>query len=289
MKRIKPYSPENFERNFIAVVALLCALMLIYLGIQGPMFKGNIIYKTHPTVYNQLIAQDAVNTFVIAPILLIGSWGLFNRKKFAKYLLVSTPLFLFYYAISYGIGWEWMAPDYQGNSQLYFFHFLSVSIAALLIMFYCLDAFPARHKPRFKKNVLVVYSILFTVFMALFAMMWMKEIFQVFSTGTARGYDISPAAFWLVRFFDLGFSIPLAFISLYLLWLRPQTSFPVQMLLYGFFLSMSVVVNAMGLVMVINHDPSADLASNAVFVVLMLISFAGYIFILKGYQKRKAQ
>ncbi|MDY0151057.1 MAG: hypothetical protein RBS43_02150 [Candidatus Cloacimonas sp.] len=287
MKRIKLYSPENFERIFIAVIALVCAGLLIYLGIEGPMIKGNIMYKTHPSVYNQIIAQDAVNTFAIAPILILGAWGLFNRKRFGKYLLVLTPLFLFYYAISFGIGWEWMAQDYQGNSQLYFFHFLGVLISALLIMFYCLDAFPPRLKPRFKQKTLIIYSVLFSLFMALFAMMWMKEIFQVFATGTARGYDLSPAAFWLVRLFDLGFSIPLAFISLYLLWLRPQSSFPVQMLLYGFFLSMIVVVNAMVLVMYVNNDPSADIKSNLVFLILLLIVSAGYVFILKGYKKRK--
>ncbi|MDD2423605.1 MAG: hypothetical protein PHT37_05680 [Candidatus Cloacimonetes bacterium] len=288
MKRIQPYNPENFERIFIAVIALICAGLLIYLGIEGPLIKGNIVYRTHPTVYNQLIAQDAVNTFVIAPILILGAWGLLQRKRFGKYLLVLTPLFLLYYAISYGVGWEWMAPDYQGNNQLYFFHYLGVLISALLIMFYTLDAFPPRMKPRIKKKPLIIYSVIFTIFTSLFAMMWMKDIFTLFATGTTGGYDISPAAFWLVRFLDLGFSVPLAFISLYLLWLRPQSSFPVQMLLYGFFLSMSVVVNAMGLVMYLNNDPAADLKVNLVFLVLLLISITGYVFILKAYKKRKS-
>lgn len=287
MKRIQPYNPENFERIFIAVIALICTGLLIYLGIEGPLIKGNIVYRTHPTVYNQLIAQDAVNTFVIAPILILGAWGLLQRKRFGKYLLVLTPLFLLYYAISYGVGWEWMAPDYQGNNQLYFFHYLGVLISALLIMFYTLDAFPPRMKPRIKKKPLIIYSVIFTIFTSLFAMMWMKDIFTLFATGTTGGYDISPAAFWLVRFLDLGFSVPLAFISLYLLWLRPQSSFPVQMLLYGFFLSMSVVVNAMGLVMYLNNDPAADLKVNLVFLVLLLISITGYVFILKAYKKPK--
>jgi hypothetical protein len=287
MKRVKDYSPENLERNVIVVISLICAALLIYLGIKGPMFRGDIVYKTHPTINNQLIAQDAVNTFVIAPLLIIAAFALSARKRFAKYLLALTPLFLFYYAISYAIGWEWMAADYTGNSEHYFFHFLGVLISALLIMLYSLSAFPPRQKPHFKKKPLIVYSVCFTIFMSLFAMMWMKEIFELYANGTTRGYDLSPAAFWLVRFFDLGFSIPLAFISLYLLWMRPQSSFPLQMLLYGFFLSMSVVVNAMAGVMYLNHDPSFELSSSLVFVVLMFISAIGYYFILKGYSRRK--
>ncbi|MDD4309571.1 MAG: hypothetical protein PHO32_04265 [Candidatus Cloacimonetes bacterium] len=237
MKRVKPFNPEKFETNFIVAVALLCAGLLIYLGIQGPLFEGNIVYKTHSTVYNQLIAQDAVNTFIIAPILIIGALALYERKRLGRYLLVLTPLFLIYYAISYMIGWEWMAMEYQGNSQNYFFYFLGVMIAAILIMFYCLGAFPPRQKPRFTKRILVSYSAVLIVFLSLFAMMWSKEIFQVINTGTARGYDLSPTAFWLVRCFDLGFTIPLGFVSLYLLWVKPQSSMAVQMLFMGFSLA----------------------------------------------------
>ena len=287
MKPPKPFDPVNFERPFVALTSLICAVLLIYLGIQGPIFQNAIVYRTHPSVNNQLIAQDAVNTFLISPLLLLAAWGLYARKRFAKYLLALTPLFLLYYAISYMVGWEWMAADYSGNSQLWFFHYLGVMVAALIILFYSLSAFKARQKPHFSKRGLMIYSVIFTIFMAMFAAMWMKEIFEVFTKGTARGYDLAPTAFWLVRCFDLGFSIPLGFISLYLLWLRPQTTFPVQMLLYGFFLSMSVVVNAMGWVMMINHDPAADPMGNIVFVILMLISFFGYFYILRGYGKKK--
>jgi len=287
MKPPKPFDPVNFERPFVALTSLICAVLLIYLGIQGPLFQNAIVYRTHPSVNNQLIAQDAVNTFLISPLLLLAAWGLYARKRFAKYLLALTPLFLLYYAISYMVGWEWMAADYSGNSQLWFFHYLGVMVAALIILFYSLSAFKARQKPHFSKRGLMIYSVIFTIFMAMFAAMWMKEIFEFFTKGTARGYDLAPAAFWLVRCFDLGFSIPLGFISLYLLWLRPQTTFPVQMLLYGFFLSMSVVVNAMGWVMMINHDPAADPMGNIVFVILMLISFFGYFYILRGYGKKK--
>ncbi len=287
MKRVKDRSPEAFERNAIVLISLICAAILIYLGIKGPMFLGDIVYKTHPTVNNQLIAQDFVNVFAIAPILIIGAFALSAKKRYSKYLLILTPLFLMYYAISYALGWEWMAPNYSGNSEHYFFYYLAVLISAMLIMMYCLSAFSTHRKPHFSKRPLVIYSTCFAVFMSLFGMMWMKEIFTVFATGTARGYDLSPTAFWLVRTFDLGFSIPLGFISLYLLWVRPASSFPLQMLIYGFFLSMSVVVCAMAGVMYFNNDPSFEPASSAVFVILMAIVFGGYYYILKSYSKPK--
>lgn len=281
------YFGTEFERIFIAVVAIAAAAVLIYLTILGPMYQGRILFKTHPDVYNQLIAQDAVNMYFLAPILLIGAWGLLNRKRYAKYFLIATPLFLMYYAMSYAMGWEWKVESYTGNSHHYFFYYLYILVASLLIMLYSLHIFPSKQKPIFGKRGLLIYSSLMTIFMGLFAMMWMQEVFEVFATGTSRGYDLAPAAFWLVRTFDLGFSIPLALISVYLLWTHPQTTFPIQMLLYGFFVTMSVVVNAMGLVMYLNHDPAFEISSSVVFLILMLISILGYGYVIKGYHKKK--
>jgi len=283
----KSYMGTEFERIFVALLAIAAAAMLVYLAIAGPLFYGPIEYRTHPTVNNQLVAQDAVNMFFLAPLLLIGAWGLLHRKRYARYFLISTPLFLIYYTISYMIGWEWMAPAYSGNSHLWFFHFLFVLVSALVIMLYSLHIFPAKAKARFGKTGLRAYSAAYTVFLLLFAAMWCKEIFQVFETGTARGYDLSPTAFWLVRTFDLGFSVPLGFISLYLLWTRPESTLAIQMLFYGFFVTMSVVVNAMSLMMFLRHDPTFDAPSSVVFIVLMLIVMAGLVYILKGYGKKK--
>lgn len=283
----KSYFGTDFERLFVATLAFLCAAMLVYLGIAGPLFQGSIQYRTHPDVENQVVAQDAVNMFFLAPLLVIGGWGLLQRKRYARYFLISTPLFLFYFAISYMIGWEWMAPDYTGNSHLWFFHFLFVLVSALLIMLYSLHIFPAKTKARFGKTGLRVYSVVFSVFLALFAAMWCKEIFQVFTTGSTRGYAISPTAFWLVRTLDLGFCVPLGFISIYLLWTRLESTLAIQMLFYGFFVTMSVVVNAMALMMYLRHDPAFDGPGSMVFVILMIIVAAGLVYILKGYGRKK--
>jgi hypothetical protein len=275
-------APE-LERIFIILLAVATAATLVFLTILGPMYQGRISFRTHPTVLNQIIAQDAVNMYFLAPILLIGAWGLLYRKRYAKYFLISTPLFLIYYAISYGIGWEWMAPDYSGNSHLCFFYYLFVLIAALLIMLYSLQLFPAKARPSFGRRGLGVYSAVFILFLSLFALMWMREIFEVFRTGSTRSYDLAPTAFWLVRMFDLGFSVPLGFLSVYLLWTRPNTSLRIQMLFYGFFVTMSVVVNAMGLVMYLNRDPSFEMSSSLVFAALFLIVAAGLVYVLRGY------
>ncbi len=273
-----------FERVFVVLLTVMSGIILIYLAIIGPAFLGQIHYKTAEVINNQLVGQDIVNMFLLSPILIIGGIALFLKKQIARYLLIVTPLFLIYYVLSYTIGWEWSSAQYKGNSETYTFYFLFILISSLVILLYSLSIFPANVESKFNRKSLVVYSVLFTFFLLIFSSMWIKEVLEVISTGTTRGYEIAPTAFWLVRIFDLGFTIPLGLISVYLLWTRPDTTFPVQFMFYGFFLTMIIAVNAMGLMMFLKHDPTFLLRDLVVFISLALIVFFGFFYILRNYK-----
>jgi hypothetical protein len=279
----KPFGTV-LERSIVSFCSVISGLLMIYLGIKGPLFLQQIHYRTHQLVINQLVAQDAVNMFLVAPILIIGGILLFRQKKLSRYLLISTPLFMMYYAISYGMGWEWSSALYTGNSERYFFHFLFILISALIILLYSLAIFPKDVVTSFRRKSLTLYSAVFVGFNLIFAAMWIREIIQVMQTGTTRGYEIAPSAFWLVRIFYLGFCIPLGFISVYLLWARPRTSYAIQMLFYGFFLTQIIAVLAMGVVMFFKHDPTSSIGGLLVFMSLAVIIILGWRYIIRNYQ-----
>jgi len=281
--RDNPYGSE-FERISVSLLAIAGGLLLVYLALLGPLWLNAIRYKTAPLVNNQLLGQDLVNLLLLAPLLVAGGVALLRRRTIARFLLLMTPLYLFYYVLSYTIGWEWSSPRYSGNSERWFFHFLFLLVAALLVMLYALSLFPDRVESRFRRRGLAVYSGFFVVFMLVFAAMWVGEVRQVMATGTARAYDIAPAAFWLVRTFDLGFTIPLGLLSVYLLWARPATTFAVQFMFYGFFLTMIVAVNAMGVVMLLRRDPTFLWRDLGVFMTLGAIVCAGFVYVLRGYR-----
>jgi hypothetical protein len=276
---------SKFERVLIGLLAVITGVLLIYLAIQGPLFLGNIHYKSAPVIDNQIIGQDVVNLFLLSLISIAGGIGLWLRKTTAKYLLLSTPLYLIYFVLSYTIGWEWSSPVYTGNSEKYFFHFIFILVAALLVMVYALSVFPKDRIAHFNKKGLAVYSALLVFFLLVFAAMWMKEVLEVMAKGTTRGYDLAPAAFWLVRVFDLGFTIPLGLLSVYLLWTRPASSFPIQFMFYGFFTTMIVAVNAMGIIMWLRKDPTFLFRDLAVFLTLGVIVFVGFFYILRNFKK----
>lgn len=273
-----------FERIFVASLAILSGLILIYLAIEGPLFLSNISYKTADIINNQLIAQDIVNMFLLSPVLIAGGITLLLRKSAAGYLLIITPLYLIYYALSYTIGWEWSSAEYTGNNEKYTFWFLFILISSLVILLYSLSLLPDKADIKFKKKGLVIYSIILSIFLLIFASMWIKEIKEVIATGTTRAYDIAPTAFWLVRTFDLGFTIPLGFVSIYLLWVRPESSFKIQFLFYGFFMTMIIAINAMGFVMLFKKDPTFMMRDLLVFLALAVIIFSGFIYIFRNYR-----
>lgn len=275
---------SNFERIFIGLLAILAGITLIYLAVMGPLVSGEIKYRTPEVINNQLIGQDLVNLAVLAPLLIVGGLLLLLKKNAAKYLLIATPLFLIYYALSYTIGWEWSTAQHQGNNEKYFFYFLFILIVALLILLYSYSVFPKKVKATFRKKPLMIYSTLFVLFLLVFAGMWVGEVIEVIKTGTARGYDISPTAFWLVRVFDLGFSIPLGLISVYLLWTRAGKAYPLIWLFYGFFLTQILAVNAMGWMMFVRRDPAFALRDLLVFSALALIIIFGFVFVNKNYR-----
>jgi hypothetical protein len=203
-----------------------------------------------------------------------------------RYLLIITPLYLIYYVLSYTIGWEWSSLKYSGNSELYTYHFLFILISALIILLYSLSIFPKKAESSFKKKGLTVYSILFTLFLLIFASMWIKEIQEVITTGTTRAYDIAPTSFWVIRIFDLGFSMPLGLISVYLLWARPNSTYPIQFMFYGFFITMIIAVNAMGFIMLLNNDPTFMMRDLVVFLILALIIITGFVYVVRNYKTK---
>jgi hypothetical protein len=273
-----------FERIFVSLLAVSTGLVLIYLAIKGPLVLGLIKYKTAEVINNQLVGQDVVNLFLLSPILIIGGIALFLKKPVSKYLLIATPLYLIYYVFGYTVGWEWSSPSYSGTSQAFTFHFLFVLITSLIILLYTLAEFPKNAVSRFKKRGLIAYSALFSLFLVIFAGMWVQEIREVIATGTTRAYDIAPTAFWLVRVFDLGFCVPLGLLSVYLLWARPNKAYPIICLFYGFFFTQIVAVNAMGWVMFLKHDPAFLWRDLIVFSILALIIFFGFFFVRRNYK-----
>ncbi|MCF2136365.1 MAG: hypothetical protein K9W43_03910 [Candidatus Thorarchaeota archaeon] len=275
-----------FERYATGVTALLTAITLVLTTIWGPAVLGIIQYRTSQSGIYQMMGQDWVNLLLMAPLLIVG--GLLHMKKHSggKYFLILTPITLIYTGLSYGVGQEWSSSSYGGNAEHYAWLFLIMMISGLILAMSSYSMFSPDDSPNFAGRGVKIYVSLMTLFLFFFASMWMSEMSEVMTTGgTASGtYASTPTLFWVVRYLDLGFTIPLGLLALYLLLTRPRKAYPMILLFFGFFITLGTAVNAMAIVQLLSGDPElagAVAAGLVIFPILGILSYAGLFYLLK--------
>jgi hypothetical protein len=281
--QIQPEDKPLLPRYFVCAVAFVSAIAMAAIATLGPLVLGSIHYKTSQSGIWQAQGGDFANLVLAVPLLLIGGVLLALKRDGAKYFLILPPLTLIYTGLSLGIGNEWSNPAYTGNVEQYWWLYLTVIIGGLLLLIASMSMFTPKDAPQFKTRNLRIYVLIMSLLLLVFAAMWISETMQVASTGdTSSGsYKETPTIFWVVRYLDLGGTIPLGFLALYLLLSNPRKAYSMILLFYGFFVTMGTSVNAMGWVMWLNDDPTLQPGALVLFSGLMLMAYAGLLYVIK--------
>ena len=171
-------------------------------------------------------------------------------------------------------------------------YFLALIIGGLILGMSSLSMFTEDDAPVFKPRGLKVYVVFVGIFLLFFTMMWIADVNQVIAFGdtTTGSYSSAPTGFWVIRYLDLGISIPLGFMSLYLMLTRPKTAYPIILLFFGFFVTLGTAVNTMAIVQLLSGDP--ELAGSVaaglfIFPVLGILAWAGFLYLVKDKIRRK--
>ncbi|MHA1991411.1 MAG: hypothetical protein ACXACX_03450 [Candidatus Hodarchaeales archaeon] len=274
---------DLFERYFVSIAAIVCALGLAILSLSGPLLLNIIEYKSSQSAIIQAQAQDFVNLILIAPISFIGGLLLIRNNENAKYFLILVPMYsIFYTGLAYAIFPEWSHSTYTGNSEQFFYLYWIIIVSGMIILLKSLSLFSPEDAPDFNKRNLKIYIGFMSFFLSLFVLMWISEIQEVLLTGdSASGYSESPTIFWVIKTIDLGITLPLGIISLYLLWTRTKQAYPIILLFFGYFVSIGTAVFVMAILMLINNDPSLQEGSLFIFPILMLLAWIGFFYLIK--------
>jgi hypothetical protein len=275
---------EIFERYVIGLTAIVVGITIAIISIFGPLFLDIIKYASSESAITQGMGQDLVNLVLITPICLIGGVLYLSKRDSAKYFLILVPLYsLFYTGLAYGLFPEWSHPIYTGNSEQYSILFYIVIIGSLILLLSTLSMFSPEDAPEFDRRNLTIYIMLMTIFLILFAFMWIGEYLEVLSTGdTSTGsYSEAPSIFWVIRYFDLGITVPLGFIGLYLLYTRTTQAYPIMLLFFGFFVKIRTAVVGMAIVMLLKSDPNLQPGGLILFPILSLLAWAGLFYLIK--------
>lgn len=279
----QPEEKPILPRYFVGAVAFVSAIAVALISLLGPLVLGEIHYRTNQSGIWQIQGADFANLLLMVPLLLIGGALHLMRREGAKYFLVLPPLTLIITGLSLGVGNEWSNPAYTGNVEQYWWLYLTVIIGGLLLLVASMSMFTRKDAPEFNRKSLRTYVGIMSLLLLVFAAMWVSETMQVASTGdTSSGsYKDAPTVFWIVRYLDLGGTIPLGFLALYLLLSNPKRAYSMILLFYGYFITMGTAVNAMGWAMWLNKDPTLQSGALVIFGGLMVAAYAGLIYVVR--------
>jgi len=291
IKESEPTSDYLIPWYVVGVVAIICAVTLVVIAVLGPALLGIIRYRTSQSGIWQTEAFDITDLLVLAPILLIGGILQLAERSSSKYFLILAPITLMTVGLEYGLGQEWSSTAYTGNVEAYSWLFLILVIGGLILLIGSLSRFTGEDAPSFKPKWLKVYVGVMAVFLLFFAVMWSSQLYEVITTGNTSGgeYLAAPTAWWVVRYFDLGITIPVGIIALLLLLSKPKKAYPMILLFFGFFITLGTSVNASAILLVANRDPSVS-GSGAgglvIFPVLGILAYAGLFYLVKDKLRR---
>jgi hypothetical protein len=272
----------------IGVTAIICAVILVLIAFLGPIGQEIIQYRTSQSGVWQIAGQDLTNLVLIAPILLIGGILCLARRDGSKYLLILTPITLMYTGLSMGIGQEWSNSAYSGNIEDYWWLFGILILGGLILLLGSLSMFTEADAPDFNPRGLRIYVGLMTIFFLFFAVMWIYQIQQVTNTGDLPdgSYKAAPTAFWTIRYLDLGISIPLGFLALFMMLSKPKKAYSLLLLFFGFFITIGTAVDMMAIVQVLSGDMKAVEEGLIIFPILTLFSYGGLFYLVKDKLRR---
>jgi len=269
----------------LGAVAILCAAVLVALAALGPLGTEMIQYRSSQSGIWQIEGNDLANLVLMVPLLLAGGILALMGRDGAKYLLILTPVTLMYYGLSVGIGQEWSDPAIAGNVEDFFLLHLALIVGGLLLLVGSMSMFSPRDAPAFKPRGLRLFVGLTALFLVLFTFMWFSQVMEVQSVGDLAdgSYSAAPTSFWAIRFLDLGISVPVGFLSLYLLMVQPKRAYHLVLLFFGFFVTTATAVNSMALLQLVHGDPAAQALGPglAVFAVLGVLAYALLYFVVK--------
>jgi hypothetical protein len=271
----------EFERYVVSIVAIVAGLAVVAVSLLGPLALGTLDHRTTPSGVYQIIGQDLTDLLLLGPLCIIGGLLFLVDKPAAKYFLILTPVTLIYKGLSYGLGQEYSL--YAGNIEQYFVYFLVMVIAGLIIGMKAISLFKEDDAPDFSKRGVYAFVAVMSILLFMFFMMWAGEAAEVLATGdTSSGsYTNAPTLFWVIRYLDLGLTIPLGFLSLYLLLTRPKSAYAIILLFFGFFITLGTAVNAMGWIQFLSGDPELQLPALGIFGFLGGLTWIGFIYLIK--------
>lgn len=250
-------------------VSVPLILLLIFVSLAGLLYPE--IYKSaSPNWLAQSVGQDAVDLFLVVPVLIIGTIFSFNSHRVAVYLWLGTLLYLVYTFLIY----------------CFVVRFNPLFIPYCLILgtsFFAFIWFFAGNKARFygrtDNKLLNIVGIYFIVISVLFYSLWLIEVIPA-TLNNETPASVREAGLFTnpVHVLDLSLFLPATFMIGILALRRTSLSTILSPVLLTFFILMDLTIAALSVMMAFrgvggNYTLAIVMMCLAIFTALLLVSY----------------
>jgi hypothetical protein len=255
-------------------------------ALLGPLALGIIRFRQSANMETQLLGGELTSLFLAAPLAIAAGILWWRGSSLAPVIALGPAGFALYNYIQFVL-----VPDYSrydGNNEYYFPLYLALIVLAWALVWRGWRELSVGSLSTLDRRLSTALGGALVFMSAAFALAWFASIAALYSGPPTREYVEHPTAFWLVRVMDLGFVIPIGFLTgIGLLRRAPRASRQAYAFI-GVQVLLTCAVAGMAIRMWVRDDPAVTLP-------LLVISSGGaavfgvlYVLVLRSAMRPEA-
>ncbi len=256
------------ERISTGISAVL-ALGIVVAVVLGPLVLNTVRFNMNRNAIVQYQGSEVV-MLAVAAGLLLAAWLWRSNAQLAASLALGLALFVIYTMVTVIMGEEFQQFP-EGNAEKFFLLYIGItSLASVLAVLATSALAGVRLEPGPRWTTITTWVL--GIQAGLFGLMWIGQILGIYRNGMSGEIEEARLLFWLVKYLDLGFMIPIIFIALVLLHQHQPLGSVLVIGLAGFVSVMLVAIAAMTIALNVQGESGGSLALAIGMVMLAIPS-----------------
>lgn len=251
-----------------AVLSAILSVGVIVAAVLGPLGLEIIRFHLNRNAIVQYEGNEVV-MILVATALGFAAWRWWEHDALAPALSIGLALFVLYTMVTVVTPQEYeQYPD--GNVEKAFLMYFALSALASVLIVLSINRILGLDAP-VTGRLRTATQWVMGVEAGIFFLLWISRIVAVYRNGMTDLEKESRALFWLVKYLDLGIAIPIAAITIALLWNHEALGTALVLGFEGFSFVMLLAIAAMSLALVVRNESGGSVV---LAIVMMLLAIA---------------
>lgn len=252
-----------------ALLCLLISVGIFIAAILGPLGLELVHFHMSRNAIVQYQGGDVV-TVAIGFALLGCGWLWWQESMQVPAITLGLSLFVIYTFVTVVLPQDYtLYPD--GNVKRFMLLYFAITACATMLSALSINSLIGR-SPVLSPNWIRVSQWVIGIQAGLFLLMWLSQVMRAANNDLPTDAADMPNLFWLIRYLDLGFVIPLAFMAVIMLRSQQPLAAILVLAVTGFTTCMLIAIAAMSINQWRTDQPGGSIALAIAMVVLALPS-----------------